>query len=246
VERLIGTFMRRTHLLPGNTYSDMLGRRPKHAETQAHLSLSDYRWFLIGEIDHYHKSSHRTLCVSPRTAWERAWARNRGTETPPTPARRQQFKFDFLPVRRRVVSREGIEIEGLKFSHPQLQAEIEPTQKRVVRLDPRDLSRVYLEMHDSSYLVVPLQRKDLPSMSWWEWRAIRRRERLHSMASSERPESFGYLSAPTPLRRRRLAARKTAWAEIQKLQALPTKDTSLKLIEATEPAGDLPGWELLE
>ena len=41
VERLIGTLMRRVRLLPGTSYSDLLGRRPRRAELQsAALTLS--------------------------------------------------------------------------------------------------------------------------------------------------------------------------------------------------------------
>jgi hypothetical protein len=73
------TFMRRTRLLPGNTYSDMLGRRPRSAESMASLTLGDCRFFLTEEIERYHTRTHRTLETSPKAAWERAWRRGRGS-----------------------------------------------------------------------------------------------------------------------------------------------------------------------
>jgi len=144
IERLIGTFMRRTRLLPGNTYSDMLARRPRSAESKAALTLDDYRFFLTEEIKRYHSRIHRTLGTSPRSAWESAWRRGRGVETPESPASRERFLIDFLPMRNRVVTREGIEIDGLRFSHENLQSQVDPSVKRVIRIDPRDISRVYL------------------------------------------------------------------------------------------------------
>jgi putative transposase len=145
IERLIGTFMRRTRLLPGNTYSDMLGRRPRQAEASASLSLDDYRSFLVEEIERYHNRNHRILGSSPRKAWERAWKRSRGEESPKLPSNKTRFLMDLLPVRNRVITREGIEIDGLRFSQEALQSEVNPHVQRVVRIDARDTSRVYLE-----------------------------------------------------------------------------------------------------
>ena len=168
IERLIGTFMRRTRLLPGNTYSDMLGRRPRSAESRAALTLDDYRSFLTDEIKRYHNRTHRTLGTSPRSAWESAWRRGRGVEAPESPVSRERFLADFLPVRNRVVTREGIEIDGLRFSHECLQPHVDPSVKRVIRIDPRDISRVYLEQSAGPYMTVPLRAAHhLPPMSWW-------------------------------------------------------------------------------
>jgi putative transposase len=253
IERLIGTLMRRVRLLPGNTYSDMLKRRPRHAEARAALTMADLRWFLTDEIQRYHHSVHRTLGITPRSAWERAWARNQGIELPPVPARRDQFLFDFLPIQRRVITREGIEVHGLKYSHAELAHEIDPGCKRIVRLDPRDISRVYLARTDGQYLTVPLQRRDLPGMSWWEWRALRKLSRL------SRPAEQGTLGtrpgaqlptntsdSSTPLRRRRHAARKAEWQAVQALQALPAPNVSLHPVVTSNSNAEQLSWEILE
>ena len=253
IERLIGTLMRRVRLLPGNTYSDMLKRRPRHAEARAALTMADLRWFLTDEIQRYHHSVHRTLGITPRSAWERAWARNQGIELPPVPARRDQFLFDFLPIQRRVITREGIEVHGLKYSHAELAHEIDPGCKRIVRLDPRDISRVYLARTDGQYLTVPLQRRDLPGMSWWEWRALRKLSRL------SRPAEQGTLGtrpgaqlptntsdSGTPLRRRRHAARKAEWQAVQALQSLPAPNVSLHPVVTSNSNAEQLSWEILE
>lgn len=253
IERLIGTFMRRTRLLPGNTYSDMLGRRPKRTESRATLTLQDYRWFLAEEISRYHKTIHRTLGISPMSAWERAWARSRGKESPRLPRHRDQFLLDFLPLRRRVISREGIELGRLKFSNAELEREIDPNVKRVIRFDPRDISRVYLEREGGTYLTVPVRRNDLAGMSWWEWRAMKRRRVQPTPSSSVFPSTAGLNSLEeatarqeTPMRRRKLVARKAEWQELQALQALPVRDVSLQPTTTSEPSNELPAWEILE
>jgi putative transposase len=244
IERLIGTFMRRTRLLPGNTYSDMLGRRPKAAESTASLTLGDYRFFLRQEIERYHCRNHRTLGVSPKSAWERAWKRGKGAETPPLPNDRQRFLIDFLPVRARVVTREGIEIEGLHFSDQRLQCEIDPAVKRVVRIDPRDISRVYLESSAGAYLPVPLRAgHNLPPMSWWEWKSIRQsgRKALDRSFICNAP-----IAINTPLRAGRSRVRKEEWRALQSIQALPPPNTTMRAIVRSDEDSPLPQWEILD
>ena len=177
IERLIGTLMRKVRLLPGNSYSDVLRRRPQKAEQRALLTLEELRWYLCEQIARYHHTTHRALGLSPRSAWERGWVRAKGIELPPVPAIRAKFLLDFLPPVRRIVGREGIEIYGLRYSSPALAPEVQPGISRVVRFDPRDLSRVYLERADATYLTVPLRDPTGPVMSLWEWRARRKRQR---------------------------------------------------------------------
>jgi putative transposase len=245
IERLIGTFMRRTRLLPGNTYSDMLGRRPRSAESRATLTLGDYRFFLTEEIERYHSKIHRTLGTSPRTAWERAWKQDRGGGSPSLPSSRERFLLDFLPVRNRVVTREGIEIDGLKFSHESLQSEIDPSVKRVIRIDPRDISRVYLENCAGPYLTIPLRAGHaMPKMSWWEWKAVRHERGAHTVGAMTQ-----YPSAPaskTPLRAGRARVRKAEWQALQALQSLPPPNTVLRPIVSSDGDSSLPQWEILD
>jgi putative transposase len=242
IERLIGTFMRRTRLLPGNTYSDMLGHRPRSAESKATLTLGDYRLFLTEEIERYHNRVHRTLGSSPRSAWERSWKRSRGVESPSLPKSRDRFLMDFLPVRTRVVTREGIEIDGLRFSHGSLQGEINPNVKRVVRVDPRDISRVYLETPDGPYLSIPLMaNRTMPNMSWWEWKAIRRQRNGHVGTAAFEP-----VHATTALRAGRARARRIEWQALQAIQSLPAPDTRLRPIVSSDVDSPLPQWEILD
>jgi putative transposase len=253
IERLIGTFMRRTRLLPGNTYSDMLGRRPKRTESKASLTLEDYRWFLTEEIERYHKTIHRTLGISPFSAWEQARKTGRGLGSVSLP-NKNTFLIDYLPLRQRVVSREGIEVDALKFSCADLQPQINPSVPRIVRIDPRDISRVYLESATGSYLTVPLLRKDLPAMSWWEWKSWRRHQR--NATQSDPAGTWSYFPSAgiaalqsrssTQMSAGRTKARKEQWQAIQALQALPTPDTSLHPLVRGEEAHELPDWEILE
>ena len=133
IERLIGTLMRRVRLLPGSTYSDRLAARPRHAEAKAALTLGDLRGFLVEDIARYHKRKHRKLGTAPQTAWEVAWSRGSPAKHPRLPSEPAKFRCEFLPLQRRVVGREGIELFRLNYSSDDLIPELEAGVQRVVR-----------------------------------------------------------------------------------------------------------------
>ena len=252
VERLIGTLMRHVRLLPGNSYSDLLKVRPSRAEERAALTLADLGGFMVEDIARYHARSHRALGMSPRQAWAQAWSRRHSA--PRVPSQPERFRRDFLPLRRRTVGREGIELFNLKYSCPGLAPEVAPGQSRIVRFDPRDLSRVHLEREGRDPLVVPLRDAHLPTMSLWEWNALRRERWVRTdppeaealrAALEPRTAPLRRSSAPS-LRQRRRAARAAAWKEVQAIEAMPAPDTTLEAtLTSAEFAGAL-AWEVLE
>jgi putative transposase len=250
VERLIGTLMRRVRLLPGSSYSDLLGKGPSRAELRAALTLSDLRAILVEDIARYHARVHRSLRRSPRSVWEAAWV----NASPVVPADPLKFRCEFLPLRQRVVGREGIELFHLNYSCGDLAPEVALGIKRMVRFDPRDISRVYLERKDAAPLPVPLRDRALPPMSLWEWDAVRRRSGgVIERADAERVQRELQASSPavaapelSTLKKRRRAAREATWREVQALAALPIPNIALEpTLESSEEAGAF-AWEVLE
>ena len=128
MERLIGTLMRRIRLLPGSTFSDFLQVRPKAAEKAAKLTLNELGAFLVEDIHRYHRSTHRALGQTPLSAWEASWSHE--TIGPRLPSDLFRFRLDFLPLQRRVIGREGIELFGLKYSSGALVDEVNLGRKR--------------------------------------------------------------------------------------------------------------------
>jgi putative transposase len=251
VERLIGTLMRRVRLLPGSSYSDLLGARPTRAETRAALTLADLRGFLVEDISRYHARSHRALGISPRHAWDLAWSQ--AATAPRVPTDPIKFRCEFLPLRRRVIGREGIELFRLKYSAESLVPEVALGRQRVVRFDPRDLSHVYLERDGEGPLRVPLRDPQIPALSVWEWEALgRTRRELIERGDGEcinqhiRAATLPTLAAPTPLKSRRRAARAAAWREVQAIAALPTPDVVLEPTLSSCDAAGTFSWEVLE
>jgi putative transposase len=253
IERLIGTLMRRVRLLPGSSYSsDLLGKRPSRAEERAALTIADLRGFLVEDIARYHAKTHRALGVSPRNAWHLAWSR--ANALPRIPDNMATFRCEFLPLRRRVIGREGIELFNLKYSSEALAPEVMLGAPRVVRFDPRDLSAVYLEREGKDPLLIPLRDTALPPMSLWEWRSLHRTRR----EVVDRPDGEGLRvalkiagqptvpSRSTGMQARRRAARAANWREVQAIAALPAPDVTLEPTMTSDDVAGTFAWEVLE
>jgi putative transposase len=129
-------------------------------------------WAAVEDTDNYNRRTHRSLGRAPLTAWKQYWGGH--SEGPRLPKDAARFRLEFLPLQRRVIGREGIELFGMKYSCEALSHEVDSGRKRVVRYDPRDLSRVYLEQTESPPLSVPLRDPAMPAFSLWELKAIKR------------------------------------------------------------------------
>lgn len=242
VERLIGTFMRRMRLIPGNTFNEILGKRSPYPAQQAVLTLEDLeRWF-TNEVTAYHNERHASLRMSPLTAWEAAWNTPRGVVVPPHPLDRHTLFTDLLPHAARVVKPAGIELHTLHYRCEALAPYVNPGVKRVVRYDPRDISSVSLELPTGGHLQVPWVNQGWPRMSLWEWNEIRSRDRQRDdLAGAEavrqclaaNDELITQRVAEGQLRARRRRARAERWRQEEPApEALP--------YPAQEAAGNAP------
>lgn len=181
IERAIGSMMTKVRLLPGASYSKVLGKTPRHALRGARMTLKELELYVARQVSVYHKNSHGTLEVPPAVAWEDGWRTGDSVTTPRLPSSSEHFLITFLPGQWRTVSREGIALETLRYRSPALIPHIVPGAKQMVRFDPRDMSKVYLET-PAEYVVADLaDGPDIP-FSLWEWREIRR-----SALASHRP-----------------------------------------------------------
>jgi putative transposase len=77
---------------------------------------------------------------------------------------RQSF-IESLPVARRVVRRDGITLHLIRYWSDVLTTSMGKSQKVGVRYDPRDLSRVYLQMPDGDYLDLSYRDLSRPPIS---------------------------------------------------------------------------------
>lgn len=172
IERAIGTFMTKIRLLPGSSYSKLLGKAPKNADRDARLTLAELEVYVAREISRYHKTPHSTLGMPPLTAWEQMGVVNGEPVAPRLPADPEQFRLSFLPGEWRVIAREGIKLHGLRYQSAELRPWVRPRHKSMVRFDPTNMSEVYVETSEG-HIATPLARGGGMPFSLWEWEELK-------------------------------------------------------------------------
>ena len=170
IERLIGTVMGAVHLLPGTTFSNVAERGDYDSEGEACMTLSELEvWLAAQIIGPYHAERHRGIGIPPALAW--AEAVDRRPELVRLPVDRATFLFDFLPCELRAVTPHGIELFRTHYWHDALSCwYTRPGQTMPIRWDPRDLSRLWLELPHGEHLEVPYRDLRRPAITRWEQR----------------------------------------------------------------------------
>jgi putative transposase len=246
IERLIGSTMGRIHLLPGTTFSNPRERKGYPSEKKAAMTLSEFEHWLTVEIsERYHRAFHRGLGATPLGTWEHAIGQGVRHEIPADPHR---FRISFLPMEKRVLQRNGLQLFNLRYWSDALPALVRRDEPLLVRYDPRDLSRLYVKAPDHSYLEVPYADIRLPPLSLWELRAARRflaqrgdprRNQERLFWAHEELQRIAAKSVTETRRVRRQRGRRDALAREQSL-ATTASPSSAYPIDYTKTPRDLP------
>jgi putative transposase len=157
IERLMGTFMRRVHTLPGTTFSNVKQRGDYPSERKACLTFDDFRAWLLEQICHgYHVRRHRGIGMPPLVAWERSFQDDDGCYAlPPVPMDRATVRRDFYPFEHRRMQRTGVQFARSRYWHPDLAPLIHPERRVCVHYHPGDLSRVWVRGEDHILIEAP-------------------------------------------------------------------------------------------
>jgi putative transposase len=154
IERLIGTMMGQVHLLPGTTFSSVAQRGKYRSTDAAVMTMRELEtWLLVQTAGIYHTSPHQGLGKPPLKAWGQAMQSHAPLRLP---ANEQQFYIDFLPYKRRAVTREGIRMFNIFYWADALTTLLHHAKSTcAVHYDPRDLSRVYVKDRQGEFIEVP-------------------------------------------------------------------------------------------
>lgn len=185
IERLLGTFAKKIHTLAGSTFSNIKERDTYDSDKNSSMTFSEFETWLVTYITKvYHKSIHSNLQMTPEQKWyEGVFGTDSiaGVGYQPKPSNSETLLVDFLPISKRTVQRNGVNLNGLHYYdnvlRPWINAVDEETQEKqkfILRQDPRDIS--YVWFYDPSlqiYYKVPLANQAIPSMSQWEYKQIR-------------------------------------------------------------------------
>jgi putative transposase len=176
VERVIGTIMRMVHELPGTTFSNTAERGQYPSQKRAALTMRELERWLVLAIGRYHGSIHRSLGTTPAARWVHGVNDFGATPLVGDPI---AFLLDFLPGIRRSINRDGFVVDHIHYFSAALNPWInrrESLPPFLLRRDPRDVSRVWVEdPKDGSFIELPSMSQE--PVSLWEHRAAVKRQR---------------------------------------------------------------------
>jgi putative transposase len=190
IERLLGTFSKEIHILPGTTFSNIKERGKYDSDKEAVFTLSEIEeWLTVHIVQDYHQRPHKGLNDNiPIKKFEEGIF---GTKSKPgkgLPSRiidEEKLFIDFLPFDNRTVQTYGIVWDKVHYYSSALDPWInakdpdgKSKRKFIVRRDPRDISVIYFyDPELKEYFPIPYRNTSRPAISLWEWRAAEKRLR---------------------------------------------------------------------
>jgi len=177
IERLIGTMMGAVHLLPGTTFSNVNEKGSYASEGRALLTLPELeRWLALQIAGVYHLSIHSALGATPLAVWQAELEK----VMPPLrhPVDETEFFLSFLPAVPRQIRRDGIHFYNIRYWDNVLSPWAgRLKQPLLVKYDPRNLSRVYVQDPGGRHWPIPYADLRQPPIALWEMEAANKQAR---------------------------------------------------------------------
>ncbi|HEX8633975.1 MAG TPA: Mu transposase C-terminal domain-containing protein [Pyrinomonadaceae bacterium] len=187
IERLLGTFLREIHELPGTTHSNPKERGEYDSEKGAAMTLSEFeKWLATFIVEVYHQRIHSSLKMSPVRKYEEGifgTSDKPGTGLPARITDEDRLRMDFMPYIERTIQGYGVVIEEIHYYHDVLRRYInakDPDNQKnkrqfIFKRDPRNISQIYFyDPEVKLYYAIPYRDTSRPPMSIWELREVRR------------------------------------------------------------------------
>lgn len=184
IERLLGTFSKEIHELPGTTFSNSQQRGEYPSAEKASLTLGEFeQWLIHYIVNIYHQRPHSQLGCSPLAKFEDGIYQKTGL--PPRIQDERKIKLDFLPYFERTVQEYGIVLDHIHYYSDVLRKWVHaldgdsPKNRRkrkfIFKRDPRDISILYFYDPDAkAYFEIPYRDLRRPPMTLWEHRQVLR------------------------------------------------------------------------
>jgi putative transposase len=235
IERFLGTLMNRMRSLPGATGPSVKGRKARQSEARAVFTLREIEQWLALEIGGvYHATEHRGLRGgTPAGAW---------AARPPKllPVERQRnLRIAFLPGEPRLVRRDGLHFQCIRYWHPVFSAWAPKRMSLFVHYDPRDLSRLYARTKTGEVMEIGYADIRHPPISYWEQRAAGRAIRAAGRGPLTEQALFAAIEQKRALLARAMQATRQARRSALPRQAALSASTSRSKRPA--PSGAAPG-----
>lgn len=184
VERLLGTFSKEIHDLPGTTFADLKKRKNYNSKEKASLTLKEFeKWITIYITKIYHNKIHSSLGMSPIQKFKEGIFGSEdqvGKGLPKKIVNERRLRLDFMPFYERSIQEYGIVIDHIYYYDEVLRKFVHSTKgkekrKFIFRRDPRDISVVYFfDPELKEYFEIPYRNTSLPPISIWEYKDVLR------------------------------------------------------------------------
>lgn len=196
IERLLGTFSKEIHNLPGTTFSSPELRKNYDSEGRASLTLSEFeKWLTLYITKIYNVKEHSALGMSPLNKYKEGiigTRENPGIGIIPRVFNERKLRLDFMPFEERTVQEYGVLIDHITYYHDVLRRFIHSKtdntkNKFIFRRDPRDISIIYFyDPELKEYFDIPYRDTSLPSISIWEFNDVIRTLKKNKTPINER------------------------------------------------------------
>ena len=155
IERLLGTFSKEIHDLPGATFANPGQRGEYDSEKNAAMTLAEFeKWLITYVVGVYHQRVHSSLKTSPTKQYERGIFgddERPGSGLPNRLIDEDRLRLDFMPYVERTVQQYGVVIDEVHYYGNVLRRFVNATdperpkskRKFIFKRDPRDISVVY-------------------------------------------------------------------------------------------------------
>ncbi len=187
VERVLGTFSKEIHTLPGTTFSNTRQKGEYDSEGKASLTLSEFEtWLTTYIVDVYHRKVHKSIGVPPMAMYQKGVFgddQRPGSGLPDKIRDEERLRLDLMPYELRTVQDYGVVIDEIHYYQDVLRKwinapdPIEPRRKRkfMFRRDPRDVSIIWFyDPELNRYFQIPYRDTSHPAISIWELREAKK------------------------------------------------------------------------
>ena len=182
IERLMGTFAKEIHNLPGTTFSSISERKKYESEKNASFSINEFeKWITIFITKIYHTRIHSSIGKSPLEKFKEGILGTKnfpGIGIPPRILDEKRVLLDFMPYVERSVQEYGVVIDHIYYYDDVLRPYIHCLEKKekkkyIFKRDPRDISIIFFydDIKDM-YFEIPYRNTSHPPISIWEHRDI--------------------------------------------------------------------------
>ncbi|MEO8255378.1 MAG: Mu transposase C-terminal domain-containing protein [Flavobacterium sp.] len=186
IERLLGTFSKEIHDLPGTTFSSIKDRDNYDSKKNASFTLEEFeRWLTIFITKIYHKRIHSSINETPISRFKTGILGDNATigkGIPPRIFNERKVRLDFMPFVERTIQEYGIMLNHIHYYDDVLRTYINSKDpngnkaKYIFRTDPRDISIVYFfDPFLKEYFEIPYKNTSFPPISIWEHRDVIRK-----------------------------------------------------------------------